>query len=325
MKIDKLNPHCHAFKADNTKIDSKTGEYVDPLMRWPLRGAAFTNEVGEALRPLIGKYATLSWAPALLYIGADVYDKYKNNQTEYSPNSERCFKQAIFQGMASILLPLVAVKFGQNTFAQLGRLTKDKLSENTKENITQIAKEFVANGNMRAYRHSEEECKNAFSEIVQNKLEFKKHASFFKHPLRKIANFIDDKFSKNIQRIDMDERIKEYSEQKIEDLIELRKSLLNPSTETKKSKIYETYINALKSGQTENVAIKTTLTESLNKKGLSGKFVKTIGGFVALGLAIQPIDRFVEHVLIGKYVNTGIEKIKKHEKTPLNLQHNVIT
>ena len=106
-----------AFKADTVSIDSKTGEYRDPLMKWPLRGAAFTNEVGEALRPLIGGYATLSWVPALMYIGADIYDKYKNDQTEYSPNSKRLLKQAVFQGTASVLLPILAVKLGQNLFS----------------------------------------------------------------------------------------------------------------------------------------------------------------------------------------------------------------
>ena len=108
------------FRADTHSVDNR-GEYRDPLMRWPLRGAAFTNEVGEALRPLIGGYATLTWVPVLMYIGADVYDKYKNDETEYSPDSRRLLKQAIFQGLSSILLPIAAVKIGQGLFSQFGR------------------------------------------------------------------------------------------------------------------------------------------------------------------------------------------------------------
>lgn len=69
--------HTVSSRADNHTIDSKTGGYKDPLMNWPLRGAAFTNEVGEALRPIIGNAANMTWVPALMYIGADVYDKYK--------------------------------------------------------------------------------------------------------------------------------------------------------------------------------------------------------------------------------------------------------
>ena len=39
-----------------------------------------------------------------------------------------------------------------------------------------------------------------------------------------------------------------------------------------------------------------------------GKIVKTTGGFLALALAIKPIDRFVEEVLIGKIVAPGLDK-----------------
>ena len=140
----------NTFRADTHSIDQKTGEYRDPLMKWPLRGAAFTNEVGEAMRPLIGGYATLSWVPALMYIGADIYDKYKNDETEYSPNSKRLLKQAIFQGMASIFLPLVAVKAGQNFFSIFGRLSENKVSINSQEQISKIAEDFIMNGQLYA-------------------------------------------------------------------------------------------------------------------------------------------------------------------------------
>ena len=43
-------------------------------------------------------------------------------------------------------------------------------------------------------------------------------------------------------------------------------------------------------------------------------FIKTIGGFCALGLAIKPIDHFVENVLIGKYVGPQIDNFKINSK-----------
>ena len=79
--IKPINPYEIMFAADSKTKNALTAEYVDPLIKWPMRGAAFTNEIGEALRTLIGNYATLTWVPALLYIGADIYDKYKNDQT----------------------------------------------------------------------------------------------------------------------------------------------------------------------------------------------------------------------------------------------------
>lgn len=296
------------FKADNHTIDKETGEYKDPLMQWPLRGAAFTNEVGEALRPIIGGYATLSWVPALLYIGADIYDKYKNNETEYSPDSKRCLKQAVFQGMASIFLPLIAVKAGQNVFSQFGKLSEDKISLNTKEQISKVAEEFIANGKMRAYHGKDQECVKDFLDIISNKIDFKQQEKQVRNPLKKLWYMLEEK-SAEIFKINRNENIEKYSEKTIKDLIQMRKDLLNPTNQIKAGDWYSNYISALKKGQTESVAIKSVLTKFQKNKLMSSKFIKTIGGFVALGLAIKPIDHFVENTLIGKYVGPGIDKL----------------
>ena len=49
----------------------------DPYMKWPVRGLAYTNEIGEVIRPMSGMLANLLWIPAIGYIAADVADKYK--------------------------------------------------------------------------------------------------------------------------------------------------------------------------------------------------------------------------------------------------------
>ena len=46
---------------------------------------------------------------------------------------------------------------------------------------------------------------------------------------------------------------------------------------------------------------------------LKGKIIKTIGGFLALGLLIKPIDTFVDEILIGKLLGPTIDNIKKTE------------
>lgn len=298
--IKPLGASVQTLKADTRTKDSKTGEYKDPLMQWPLRGAAFTNEVGEALRPVIGGYATLSWAPALLYIGADVYDKYKNDQTEYSPDSRRCLKQAIFQGMASVFLPLIAVKAGQNSLAQAGKFTEDKISINSKEHIAKIAEQFIANGKMHVFDGKDEECVKEFSDIVTNSLDFKNQKTSLKNVFK-------------IFRFDKKEKVKEYSEKTIKDLIDLRKNLLNPTDSFKKNKWFKAYEADLNAGQSSNVAIKSVLTQFQQNKMFKGKFIKTLGGFVALGIAIKPIDHFVEEVLIGKYVGPEIDKFNRNK------------
>lgn len=296
----------NTFRADRNSVDNK-GNYNDPLMRWPLRGAAFTNEVGEALRPLIGEYATLTWVPALLYIGADIYDKYKNNQTEYNPDSRRCLKQAIFQGMASIALPLVAVKAGQNIFSLMGMFNKDKLTINSKEHINKLAQQFVANGKMRAYKNRDKECVKDFLDIIHNNLDYKKQSETSSNPVKKLLLNIENSLSKKFH-VNNEGCLNSYGEKTIKDLIELRKTLLYSKELSESDKIAKVYKQALKNGQTSNVAVKTALNKYLQLDGSKGRMVKTLGGFIALGCAIKPIDNFVEHVLIGKIVAPTIEK-----------------
>ena len=285
------------FRADKQTIDKQTGEYVDPMMKWPLRGAAFTNEVGEALRPIIGGAANLTWVPALMYIGADVYDKYKNDQTEYSPDSKRCLKEAIFQGLASVCLPVFAVKFGQNIFSQFGKLDKDGISLNSKEHVSKVAEQFIANGKMHAFDGQDEACVKEFlSQVSSSK------------------DYSDKKQKVKVFRNENQEKLEKYAEKTIRDLIDLRKNLLNPTDAMKSNGWYSKYTKGLKGGQTPSVAVKSILTDFQKGKMMKGNFVKTIGGFIALGSAIKPIDHFVENVLIGKYVGPQIDNFKTKNK-----------
>ena len=66
----------------------------------------------------------------------------------------------------------------------------------------------------------------------------------------------------------------------------------------------------MEKGQTKNVAVKSVLNKYLNNKSLTSKIIKTCGGFLALGLAIKPIDYFVEHVLLGQVLATKFEPKK---------------
>lgn len=316
MKVITTGVLNNSFKADAYTIDPKTGTYKDPLMHWPLRGAAFTNEVGEALRPLIGNYATLSWAPALLYIGADVYDKYKNDQTEYSPNSKRAFKQALFQGLASILLPIFAVKTGQNLFSLFGYASSEQISFNTKDNINKIAEEFVANGNMHAYKKNEPECIAKFKDNVLNRIDYRKNKDSCNNKISRWFLSLEEKLFKK-HHDNKNKNTEKYAETTIKELIELRKNLLQPSEDFKLTNHYKDYLTKLKNGQTRNVAVKSVLNKYLHKKSLTSKIIKTCGGFLALGLAIKPIDYFVEHVLLGKVLAQGFESKKVDSKKDL--------
>ena len=305
--LQPVNANKITFKTDTTR-DSKTGEYNDPLMKMPVRAMAFTSEVGESLRPLIGNYATLSWAPVLLYIGADVYDKYKNDKTEYSPSSRRFLKQAIFQGIASMLLPLVAVKAGQNLFSMFGLFCKNKLTINTEENIQRIMRQFIKNGNLHAYANDDKACAEKFMNVVHSNLAFKTErdgsSNSIKKHLQRFENIIIEKLGINkLKKVD------KYSQNLLKDVVDLRKKILNPTEEFKLTPIYTKFQKAMNAGQSQNVAIKTVLIDKLSKSSFGGKIIKSLGGFAAIAVLIKPIDEFVEHTLIGKVVEPQLNKV----------------
>ena len=84
---------------------------------------------------------------------------------------------------------------------------------------------------------------------------------------------------------------------------------MNPTEEFRSNKLYQSFKVALNSGETEQVATKTILTKLLNTKTTNCKIIKTIGGFIAVGFAINPIDKFVEHTIIDKYLGPQIDRI----------------
>ena len=142
----------------NEKDEINFGKKNDPLNSYPLRICAYTNEVGAALSPIpvIGaKLFMLSWVPALLYFGADIYDKYaKGNENDYSsPSRKSAVKQATFQALASVLLPTAAVIAGQKVATKIsGFISKDKMDISAKEDILTELKRDLNQEKLRKHR-----------------------------------------------------------------------------------------------------------------------------------------------------------------------------
>lgn len=293
-----------SFKTNST-YKKEAQEYRDPLMKWPLRGAAFTNEIGEVLRPMIGSTANLFWIPVFLYIGADVYDKYKNDGDVCAPSSLRMMKQACFQGLASIILPVMAIKLGQSLFSLLGLTNKDKLTYNTQDKINTIAQTFVTNGNMKLCNKDENECINKFKDIIENNFDYNKNKNFISKGFKKF---------KSTLKIDTAENIQKYANKTIKELIETNKMLKNPTDEFKKNKLYLNFKLAIKNGETKSVATKNALIKMLKNNTTNSRITKTLGGLIAVGISINPVDKFVEHFIIGKYLGPKIDKLPSKKK-----------
>ena len=241
----------------------------------------YTNDIGVAINEIAPATARLFWVPALMYFGADVYDKYKNKGNKYDPDAKRAFSQAVFQAFASILLPTMFGHIGQSAFSQLDKYKGEKISTNAKEqtlrfikghssehdifnqarNRDDIVKDFsnsfdiFYSGKTRSY-----EKKNMFAKIYDKLLGNCKHGA--------IANSDET-------------RIKQFA--------------INQFTEV---------LNSCKDMD--------VLKAKLDKQIFKLKSWKALGSFTALLLTVKPIDVFVENVIIKKVLEPRVEKFDIH-------------
>ena len=77
----KLTPIKQKTKKEEVKEIIQNPD--DPLAKYPLRAFGYSNEVGAAVSamPGWGKTAEVAlWVPALMYLGADIYDKFKRGK-----------------------------------------------------------------------------------------------------------------------------------------------------------------------------------------------------------------------------------------------------
>lgn len=120
-----------SFKANDA--NEKNEDKKSIWHTYPLKICAYSNDVGEAVRPVIGAFfAKLSWFPAIFYIIGAILSK------AFCPNSpdksKEVSKEILFQGIASLLLPVILVK-------SVGKATHKILDA-----LPTKSKEFIKNG-----------------------------------------------------------------------------------------------------------------------------------------------------------------------------------
>jgi len=293
----------------------KKKEYNDPLMQWPVRGMAFTNDIGAAIMDIAPKAGTAFWVPALMYFGADIYDKYRNDKESYDPSARRGLKQATFQAFASILFPIVAVHAGQKAFSIGARIGKEKLSLQTQEEVIAHHREYMSHTKTR--QHTAESYKQMYGEALDNYIDETSRQIKNRSWIKRINTFIFG--SKHPEELDSKRRtpIHEYINKRIDEMFESRALLvenLKPKNMTDKmfakfQHLKEVYKNdPAHANDFIHKAAKDTLKAVEDNKIFKIKLLKTLGGFVALGALIQPIDKFVEHVIIDKFVDPGLKR-----------------
>ena len=301
-------------------IDSPQTKYKDPLLEWPIRGMAFTNDIGAAVMDISPKLGTVLWVPALMYFGADIYDKYRNDKESYDPSARRGLKQALFQSFASIMFPIVAVHSGQKIFSMGARLGKSGLSIQAQEDIIKHHIDYVSHRKLKDYKI--DEYKNHYKKALDNYIEEFSRTEKSKNIFHKALGIIFGSKHREKMGNEKQAKIYNYINKRIDNMFEFREKLLENKKPTKLPSKLFTKFQELKEIYKKNPEYATDYVDKAtkdilklyeNKKIFNIKLIKTLGGFVALGLLIQPIDKFVEKVIIEKIVNPRLERFDKDQ------------
>lgn len=308
---------------DNFGANTKDKKYTDPLMKWPARGLAYTNEIGAALSEISPTLGTLLWFPAMLYFGADIYDKYKNDKTTYQPDKYRGTKQAIFQLLASVVLPTGAVLMGHKITSYLGKLDKKTgLTLQSQEETMKLLGSFVKRHPLDKYAGNADNFKNDFISAMSNEIKKTKTALKLANPVSWVRHFIY-RGKNEALAFEPDAKLKKYADTAIDEMISIYRQLSTDDTklpkEFKNSKMLKKYAKMKATLEKDPVFKDSAKTEAIDfiisdfqkSKVMKAKWLKTIGGFVALGLAIKPIDNFVENVIMKKVVAPQLESLER--------------
>lgn len=315
MRITPLNSLTFGSEPQKSKED----KYKDPLMKWPARGLAYTNELGAAISDIAPKMGTLLWFPAMLYFGADIYDKYKNEQTSYSPDKGRGTEQAIFQLLASVILPTASVIAGQKTASALGIMGQTGLSLQSREEIIHFLQEFTSRRHLDNYN---ENNIPAFKDHFEKSLTTKREKLIKENKIKNPLSFLKDTLFNNRHpealAMSHKDRVLNYADKHINEMFGLFNDLMNDrKPEQFSDKLWKNFIKLkatyAKDPDYQSTFLRDAAEDVIKKyqknKIMHNKMLKTIGGFVALGIAIKPIDNFVEHVIIKKFVEPNLKNV----------------
>lgn len=326
LKVAPYKVGVPKFTGEQTTSEKKEKKYTDPLMNWPVRGLAYSNELGAALSEIAPKLGVLLWFPAMLYFGADIYDKYKNEKTSYDPNAKRGTEQAIFQLLASVVLPTTAVVAGQKTASVMGAMGKTGLTLQTQEEIVNFMQEFNSRRHFGSFTNKRQEFKDHFVESLTTKREKLIRENKIKNPLSIFANAIFTTRHPESIAMSQKDKVLKFADKNINKMFRMYDELMENKRPQEFSNKMWNHFNKLKMKYSFDPDYKNTFLRDAAEDAIKlyqksqmtkAKMLKTLGGFVALGLAIKPIDTFVEKVIIKKVVEPNLNNVFSYNNKDL--------
>lgn len=295
------NPHQHQ-------------KYKDPLSQKSLVLMSYSNEVGTAISEIAPKLGTALWAPTFMYLGADIYDKYKNDKDSYNPSAKRALKRAIYQGTTSLIALPALIYAAQCTVSPLARIHSG-LSSNAKDAIYRHTKDVIDQSHGDALE-SCDKFKNIVLKTLENKLDARKNEKKTVSIYKKVMGFLTSSYP--LVNADKKKLLK-YAEDNAKKTFDIATALQNNDKKKVPFKIYRKYqklVPQMKEmyGEADysHHATRTALKEYQNSLIFRNKLLKTLAGFAALVIFAKPVNEFVDKQIIKKYVSPGIDQIS-HE------------
>lgn len=299
----------NSFKKDSMPV------YKDPLRTWPVKGLAYSNELGAVVSEISPKLGSALWVPALMYFGADIYDKYKNEETSYNPSPQRGLKEAVFQAMASVVLPTAAIHSGQRLVSGLNRFTKEGLTTQAKQQVLEQSLSYMQSQSLHTFVDNVEVYKEGFKNSVLTMASDAKGEFKTLKPVKKFFALVNPLKNNDGIALANQSKLLDFSSKQAEKIFEMRAELMQnkkPKELSKRlfKKFQQTqgeYRKIYPADKYMGKAAKSILKDWNNSQIFKQKMVKTVGGFLALALLAKPIDDFVDHFVIKKTVEPGLD------------------
>ncbi len=302
----------------STDVNKKNMQekYKDPLNKPLPVIMSYSNEIGTAISEIAPKLGTALWAPTFMYLGADIYDKYKNDKDNYNPSGKRALKRAIYQGLTSIVaLPAVIVA-GQCIVSPLGKLGKSGISGNAKEAVYKHIKNVIDQAHGSALENMTN-FNNIITETLENKINVRNNE---KRTINFVKRFYNRYFTERYDLLSSDKsKIIKFAQENAQHTFKIKHALKHGDEKKVPRKVLQKYKNILpimkemyKDGDYAYQATRNALKEYQNSLIFKNKLLKTLGGIGTLLFLATPINTFVEKQLMKKYISPGIDQISNN-------------
>lgn len=303
---------------------SPVEKYKDPLNSNPAVLMSYSNEIGTAISEIAPKFGAALWAPTFMYLGADIYDKYKNDKDNYDPSTKRAFKRAIYQGITSLVALPTVIFAGQCAVSPLGRLDKTGISGNVKDAIYKHTRNIIDQAHGSALENYEH-FKDLVLTTLQNKIDARSNEKQTSNIFKKLYRIL---FTNRYDILHGDtKKIMAFAEKNAKSTFEIAKAIKNGDTTNVPKKIYNKYKQVLpkmketyKDSDYAFQATRSALKEYQKTRIFKNKILKTMGGFATLLLFAKPVNNFVDKQIMDKYIDPKVDRLNTEAFEKFKLQ-----